>query len=156
MSTAKYSTTQRAPRTSGSAQMTGFDFTGERLSLPEPFDTVKIIREGMRYVFVSQFAHYLGVEPNSLLSAIGVRGGTAHRRQKAAVLKPDESDRLYRLMRITALAERVVEDSGKAKEWMNRPNRALGGVTPLSLLDTEAGAEAVEDLLNRLDLGVYG
>ncbi|MBM3343610.1 MAG: DUF2384 domain-containing protein [Betaproteobacteria bacterium] len=35
------------------------------------------------------------------------------------------------------------------------PNRSLGNVTPLSLLDTDLGAEAVTDTLGRIEHGVY-
>ena len=48
----------------------------------------------------------------------------------------------------------VFEDENAAREWINRDNRSLGGESPLSLLDTEAGYELVLDTLGRIEYGV--
>lgn len=45
-------------------------------------------------------------------------------------------------------------DREAALLWLNRPAKALGGVTPMSCLDTIAGADAVRDLIGRLEYGV--
>lgn len=49
----------------------------------------------------------------------------------------------------------VLEDEDAARRWINRENRSLGGESPLSLLDTEAGYELVLDTLARIEYGVY-
>ena len=41
-------------------------------------------------------------------------------------------------------------DLEKAVAWLQRPQRALAGETPLSFLATDAGANEVEDLIVRL------
>ena len=43
----------------------------------------------------------------------------------------------------------------KARVWLKSPNRALGGEVPLDLLDTEIGAHQVEDVLLRLNYGIF-
>ena len=43
----------------------------------------------------------------------------------------------------------------RAEQWLVQPAAALDRRTPLELLDTAAGVEMVEDLLVRLDYGVY-
>ncbi len=68
---------------------------------------------------------------------------------------PEGSDRLRRLVRVFARAEEVLGSSGKASRWLSRTNRALGGETPLSLLDTDAGSQEVEAVLGRIEKGVY-
>jgi len=45
--------------------------------------------------------------------------------------------------------------AGAAIDWLRSRNQALGGATPLSLLDTDAGAEDVMDLLGRIEHGVH-
>ena len=49
----------------------------------------------------------------------------------------------------------VFEDAQAALNWMQSPNASLGGVTPLSLLDTEIGADSVLDTLGRIEHGVF-
>ena len=52
---------------------------------------------------------------------------------------------------------RAIDTLGPQKTdgWLEAPNRALGGVTPLSLLDTDNGAQAVLDVFGRIDFGVF-
>jgi putative toxin-antitoxin system antitoxin component (TIGR02293 family) len=64
------------------------------------------------------------------------------------------SDRLYRLARIFALAEEVLEDREQAREWLRSPQVGLDNRVPFELLETEAGAREVEDLLLRIEHGV--
>jgi putative toxin-antitoxin system antitoxin component (TIGR02293 family) len=52
-------------------------------------------------------------------------------------------------------AEEVFEDLDTSLEWLKAPNTALGAVTPLSLLDTDVGAEGVLDTLGRIEHGVF-
>ncbi|WP_013320270.1 antitoxin Xre/MbcA/ParS toxin-binding domain-containing protein [Gloeothece verrucosa] len=52
-------------------------------------------------------------------------------------------------------AVEVFENSEVAQNWLKRPNKALGEVIPLDLLDTEQGVQQVYELLNRIEYGVY-
>lgn len=70
-------------------------------------------------------------------------------------LKPAESDRLARLARLMVRAEQAIGNPEKAHRWLMKPNRALGGQVPLKLLDSDAGASAVEQVLGRIEYGVY-
>ena len=49
----------------------------------------------------------------------------------------------------------MLEDRDNAGRWLQKPNRALGGVAPLDLLSSDLGAEQVETILVRIDYGVY-
>jgi putative toxin-antitoxin system antitoxin component (TIGR02293 family) len=57
--------------------------------------------------------------------------------------------------RTAAHAEKVFGERAKASRWLHKPNRALGGVSPLSLLDTDLGTREVEQILGRIEYGVY-
>lgn len=82
---------------------------------------------------------------------------TLQRKRSARLqLSTDESDRLARLARLLVRAEEALGDGERARRWLARPNRALGGQVPLSLLDSDAGALAVERVLGRLEHGVHG
>lgn len=80
---------------------------------------------------------------------------TLARRKKQSRLSPVESDRLARIARILSYAEDVIGSREKAHTWLRRPNHALEGRTPLSLLEAESGARAVETVLARIEHGVY-
>ena len=61
---------------------------------------------------------------------------------------PDGSDALL------ALAEETFGSRDKAATWLRRPTRPLAGKRPLDLLDTDAGARQVEELLGRIAHGI--
>ena len=89
---------------------------------------------------------------------VGSGGGGEARRSEGGggALSAAESDRLARLARILVRAEQALGDEEKARRWLTRENRALGDAQPLALLDSDAGAEAVEQVLGRIEHGVYG
>lgn len=78
-----------------------------------------------------------------------------HRRQKRQRLSVEESDRLLRIARVSARAEEVFGDPGKARRWLRKPSRALRGALPLKLLKTSAGADLVQEELTRIEHGIY-
>lgn len=77
-----------------------------------------------------------------------------HRRSKGKPLTPDEGDRLYRTSRIVILAEEVFGSREKAIRWLEKPRRALGGISALTAVTTTPGYEAVEELLQQLHYGL--
>ena len=48
----------------------------------------------------------------------------------------------------------VFEDPTMCDGWLKSPCRVLGNVTPLSLLETDAGIEAVLNELGRIEHGI--
>jgi len=69
------------------------------------------------------------------------------------VLGPQASQTAARLSRVFAFAEKVWGNQKDAADWMNRPHMELGGATPYSMLRTEAGGHAVENVLAALEYG---
>ena len=70
-------------------------------------------------------------------------------------LSPAESDRLFRTRRLLAHARTVFDEDADVRTWLSTPNAALSGESPLSLLDTDAGVRLVDEVLTRLEFGVY-
>jgi len=62
---------------------------------------------------------------------------------------------MVRYAKVLAQAQETLGSLDKARSWLGLENRALGGATPLSLLDTDIGAQAVRDVLGRIEYGVY-
>jgi putative toxin-antitoxin system antitoxin component (TIGR02293 family) len=78
------------------------------------------------------------------------------RRKARNRLSADESDRLYRLARVLAHANRVFEDRDESADWIRTPNTALGKQQPLTLLDTDIGVQQVDRVLGRIEHGIVG
>lgn len=94
-----------------------------------------------------------GITDQEIYSYISPRRTLAHRRARKEPLTHEESDRTVRIARITALAESVFGDDAKAGRWLRKPKARLKSRTPLDLLQTEAGARIVEELLLQLEYG---
>jgi putative toxin-antitoxin system antitoxin component (TIGR02293 family) len=121
-------------------------------SLRTETDLQAAIREGFPQTVVEEVMHAARLTLKELAVSLDLSPRSLQRRRREGRLDRHESDRLYRLARIIALAKHYVGDDEKATRWLRRPNRALGG-TPLELIDTEVGARAVENVLGRIAYG---
>jgi len=118
-------------------------------------DLIPLVRKGLKYRSLESLIAGIGVARETVLAAIGLSPRTIARRRGERRLSSSESDRVYRLARVAARAGDVLGSAEKAREWLIRPNRALGQVSPLSLLDTDEGARQVEAVLGRIEHGVW-
>jgi len=117
---------------------------------------INIIRRGFRVSDVESFAKRTHLTKSYLIRAMQLSTSTFTRKAKDdGLLSAQASDRLFRLARIIVRAVEVFELDAAALDWLSTPNQALGGLRPYDLLDTDAGTEAVEDLLGRIEYGSY-
>jgi putative toxin-antitoxin system antitoxin component (TIGR02293 family) len=113
------------------------------------------VRSGLPSSTVSAMLDNLDLTGESMSRALALPRRTMARRRSEARLTPEESDRMYRLARTAAQAIEVLGSLDKATHWLRTPNRALGSVTPLDLMDTDIGVRQVEEVLGRIEYGVY-
>ncbi len=116
-------------------------------------DLRKAIREGFPPGVVGKVMQSSGLTLKEVADALDLSTRSLQRRRKSGRLARFESDRLYRLARIVALAGEYLGDAARARRWLKRPNRALGGIAPVEALDTELGARTVENILGRIAYG---
>ena len=120
------------------------------------FGYIEMIRRGLPFASVTAAAKALGLSEEQALTALGIPKRTAARRKASkGRLNATESERVLRLSRAIAAASESLGAADKAARWLQKPVRALGGVTPLSLLDTDVGLEQVLTILGRIEYGVY-
>ena len=114
------------------------------------------ILEGLEFGAVENVKARASLNDAEIARLLGIGAATLRRaRASGATLDAATSDRLYRLSKVIAIAEEVLEGNDNAMTWLKRPQPGLGGQVPLDLLVTQAGADDVEALLRRIDYGVY-
>lgn len=113
------------------------------------------LRKGLPYTALETVASDFDITQEDIVFLLHLPARTLARRKKEKRLRADESDRLFRVGRIAALAEEVLGSRARAAKWLHRPNTAIGNAVPLHHLDTDLGARQVEDLLLRIAHGVY-
>ena len=124
-------------------------------AVSEPGDFQDAIRKGLPFATFEVLMRVLGIRALELARLLGLAARTLARRKSGGELSPAESDRLYRIARLALTAAEVLGTPEKAREWLHRKNRALGGLTPISCLDTGVGERQVEDLLGRIGHGIH-
>jgi putative toxin-antitoxin system antitoxin component (TIGR02293 family) len=118
-----------------------------------PATQIETIRIGIPASSIDEAVSYIDISQKDLLAALRIPMSTFHRRLAAnETLSPSESEKVVRLGEIARRAEETFGNARAAREWLTIENLALGG-TPLSLIDTEAGAAQVRRVLNNLDYG---
>ena len=126
-----------------------------RLQALNAADLRDAVRQGLPFSAFEELARQLEISPQRCSVILAIPPRTVARRKEARQLNPQESDRLYRLARAAAQAVAVLGSLDKARLWLKTPNRALGCELPLDLLDTEIGARQVDDVLLRLNYGIF-
>lgn len=119
------------------------------------WEWIEAVKAGLSVEVFVALAHRLGVSEAALAEVVGVSTTTLARRKRTGSLTPDEGEHV---LRIAALLERAVQvfgEEAEAADWLTSENVALAHGTPLAMADTEFGAREVEDLLGRLEHGVY-
>ena len=98
-----------------------------------------------------------GASARDMETALGMSVRTFHRRKGAAAkpLSPEQGSRAWKLAEVVSRAADIFGSEDEARRWLVRPAMALDGRRPLDMLGTSAGEEMVDDLLTRMDHGVY-
>lgn len=117
---------------------------------------IQEIEKGFSFKTLLTFESNSGLTLPLLASLIGIPERTLARRKTAGKLAPEESERL---LRISTIFEKCVElfegDVAAAVNWLTSPQKAFSGHTALLYSRTELGAREVENLIGRLEHGVF-
>jgi putative toxin-antitoxin system antitoxin component (TIGR02293 family) len=116
-------------------------------------DAVRAVRQGLPVSAVDELVESGAISAIEVYDVVLPRKTLANRRAVGS-LTADQSDKLIRVGRIIAKAETTFGSPEKAAHWLRRPTAPLNGEEPLRMLDTEAGARVVEELLSKIDHGI--
>lgn len=124
----------------------------QELSIPQ---VIKELEKGLPVSRFTKIRQTLNLPDKDLAKVIRVPKSTLAARKKKGKLSFEESERLYRVQR---LLEKAIDVFGKiepARRWLKEKAYGLGGVSPLELASTEVGAREVENLLGRIEHGIF-
>jgi putative toxin-antitoxin system antitoxin component (TIGR02293 family) len=122
---------------------------------PPPFTfDWKDVERGLPLSTLEEFSAYSGIPVKDLLEVVIPPRTLKHRRARKEPLNLDESDRLARVAKMYELAVKVYGDREDGKNWLINPMRRFEEKTPLAMLRTEKGEEAVQEFLIQIDEGM--
>lgn len=116
---------------------------------------IEALRQGLPFAELESLRELLDLPMDRLAAHLGISRATLHRRKVSGSLDTAESDRVIRYARLLGLAVSALESLEAARAWLGSPQVGLGGAVPLEYAETEVGAREVEDLLGRIEFGVY-
>ncbi len=130
----------------------GIDYTNQNNN---PDDLRLAVLKGFPFSVYETIQKEIKLTQTQLSGILGISVRTITRRKENNHFNTGESDILYRVARVLAYTFTVFGDIEKARIWIGRPNRGLGGEIPLNLLSTDIGSQQVEDVLHRINYGIY-
>jgi putative toxin-antitoxin system antitoxin component (TIGR02293 family) len=121
--------------------------------------TSKLIEQleaGLSFETLETLEANSGLGVTMLAALIGIPDRTLSRRKSVGRIGPEESERLLRISNIFEKAVELFEgDTESAVQWLTTPKKALDGQLPIQYSRTELGAREVENLIGRLEHGVF-
>ena len=120
-----------------------------------PTELIRQIQKGLRFSELETLQNSIDLPFEQLAAKLSISRSTLQRRKAAGRLSPDESDKVMRYSRLLHQATDFFGDIEKARAWLKHPQYGLGGAVPLDYARTETGAREVENLLGRMEYGVY-
>ena len=115
-----------------------------------------LIKAGLPFTAFKTMEDKLGLTQTQLADFLSITNTTLARRRKEKRLTTEESDRLIRYARLLTQAQDMMEgDQAAASRWLNEAHPLLDNESPLAHAVTELGARDVEDLITRVQFGVY-
>ncbi len=145
---------QRPP----SAPRTRFSGRGASLGIRKGGtpDLIEQIEAGFPFDSLQKFEANSGVEIALVVSILGIPDRTLARRRTAGRLAPEESERLLRISNVFEKAVGLFDGNvSAAVQWLTTAKKALRGESPLRYAKTEPGAREVENLIGRVEHGVF-
>jgi putative toxin-antitoxin system antitoxin component (TIGR02293 family) len=122
-------------------------------------DTSELIRRieaGLAFTALQRLDKHTGLGLSMLASIVGIPERTLARRKASGKLSPEESERLIRISRIFEQTMDLFDNElAAAVRWLTSPKKALDNQQPIQYARTELGAREVENLLGRLEYGVF-
>ncbi|MEH6389141.1 MAG: MbcA/ParS/Xre antitoxin family protein [Pseudomonas profundi] len=124
-----------------------------RQSLRTERERIEQISAGFEETWLMALKSAFNLSQESLATIANVSTTTLGRIKSGMVLSQVASERIDRVAQVAMLAAEVFEDESVAAQWMSKPHDLLGGVTPLSLCETELGARQVRRVLHGIEWG---
>jgi len=130
--------------------------SGSRPAARSLIDVIQSVKNGLPFSALTALSERSGTAVTELATQLGISARTLARRKTSGTLSPEESERVLRLANLFEKAVALFDgDTAEAQQWMRLSKKALHGESPTEFARTELGAREVENLLGRLEHGVF-
>lgn len=119
------------------------------------FQKMEIGRSGVSKRYLESFKRSASLGYEELADALSVTRATLINKKGEEKFSGPISERIILLADLYAYGYEVFEDTERFNDWMQAPNQALGGISPLSISYSLYGREEIKSLIGRIAYGVF-
>lgn len=124
--------------------------------LRSEFDLISLSNEGLSKASVDALVGHLGISRKAFSENIlDTSVKTLERKKDTDKLDKRTSSHVIEIAKVVEHAFEVFGDEVLVKLWLSTPNRALNGIKPIDLFYIPTGLGMVDDILGRIEHGVY-
>lgn len=126
-----------------------------RKELNTYLDMIELGDQGVPKSALKNLADFLGLSPGQIAALLSISERTLQRYTATRRFNRNISEHILHLAEVAARGVDVFEDKTRFLLWLNHPNLALGGETPVNLLKSRFGADMILRELGRIEHGVF-
>jgi putative toxin-antitoxin system antitoxin component (TIGR02293 family) len=130
--------------------------SGTTKAVATEFDIIKLGNTGITKNAINTLASFIGISRKYITENIfDISVKTLERKDNKEKLDKKTSSHAVEIARVLQHGYEVFRDEEKMKRWLNNKNRALNNLKPVEMFDTLSGLSMVNDVLGRIEEGVY-
>jgi len=118
-------------------------------------DIIQFIDKGIPKSSVESFSQNLAIPMTSIAKMLSMSYKTLTRKKGNERLDSSISSLIFEIASVYAKAFEIFRDLDKVTRWFNNPNKGLRRQKPFDLLNTATGIRMVNQVLGRIEEGVY-
>ena len=122
---------------------------------PDAFDQIVMSRLGLRKSSIFEVAELYNVTLDELSSWLHTSYRNLQRKDQNELLDSSKTEKLLALLQLANTGKEVLGSVAHFQQWIQLPILALGNKAPKEFLDTLFGIQHLQQLLGRLQWGVY-
>ena len=119
------------------------------------FEKIQRMEDGITKSELENLKQKISLDYNQLAKILDAARTTLINKKGEEKFDRAVSERIIGLADIYAYGYEVFEDENAFSQWMFRSNKALNGLSPYDLLNSQYGREEIKNLIGRIDYGVY-
>ncbi|OKS85036.1 type II RES/Xre toxin-antitoxin system antitoxin [Mucilaginibacter polytrichastri] len=120
------------------------------------FDLITLSNKGIKKASLDALVGHMGMtKKNFAEDILNLSVKTLERKKGDDLLDRQTSSHVIEVAKVVKHAFDVFEDEAKVQKWLSTPNRALNQMKPLDLFYMPTGLGLVDNVLGRIEEGVY-
>lgn len=144
-----------AYETSGTAVASAWQLMYNSSNPASSFDYLNHAIGGVPKASAMKLAHTMDVPLKDMASLLNISYKTFARKKPADKMDALTSSLTIEIANVIADGVTTFGSLQKFRSWLQKPNRALAGSSPFSLLNTPTGIKMVQNVLGRINEGIY-